>query len=477
MRKPLALLLALIMLGGCRGANSSDKPDLSGVEAALRLSVSPALLTSTPKSNSKIVASIEADGRYRYTDKPSSLLSVKDLMEAAASTEEVPEELVYARLDKLEVPDGCRPLGLIDSRHGYMLDAQRNAISIYDFGEQQHQPLIESGDGWRIAAEIAFNERWLIWIESAVSDNASASGPRPHRLLCLDLQDGAAQSVEINSGSTTVFEGSFLPFDSLGLDGDSLVYRYSEFKNGQRDTQVHLVDLRAMSRQTLMSASSAGGRMIMRCTIAEQCIAWDVQLVQEVEVAGLPSMQQSFYDLYYYKNDLSKLHSGEAQLKQIAQNRGYGFPLAYRNQIVVLSQANLSFENSVLHNDIVLISPDLNSAQVIVHTGSQPYYEMLYTYDKMLKTFGNPEERPTPVSFSEPQIGKRFLSWQSNVFDRHIVYDLHNLCFLELPLFFTAERSSQEGNYTSRYLPGLDADYRFFETVDGSENAYILRME
>jgi len=339
----------------------------------------------------------------------------------------------------------------------------------------------------------------------------------------------------LDSGTSTPADGSYLPFDSLSLDGNSLVYRASSFDAGWRDTRVKLVQLDIETAWTIGAASAASGRQILRCSIDRQLIAWDVQInsqrthtirttrvlnawstppevvVVDEPYPQFPQLTEARYSLYTYQLDSSKLAFGASPERSITLNDDYYAPFVYQGTLLAVRQiapslawtdqpvgpsgSNLWVNYRTYGTAIVQINPAFGDGRILVR--AHQYSRLLVAHYANLRA-------PRTTQRDSIHVGKRLLTWKSNVAERHIVFDMGTYTFIELPVFF-ADAYSDELAYSMLvkeidasgrdiggvrvfyYYPnllnirvtpidGLDADYLYFEHIHGFGKPYLLRI-
>ena len=424
-------------------------------------------------------------------------------------------------LTVIALPKGYSPLGMLSAEHGYLLDRERpEVLWLYDFSRESFTAAIDYRESeFHVGEEIALSERWLVWLQIApyrLQENGSKE--REVRLMARDRSDPDAEAIVIDIGYNSPAEGFYLPFDSLGLDDDLLVYRYSVFEYGWRDTEVRLADLGSGELFVLGLAHSNAGRQILHCSIADRIIAWDVQINYLQEYPSLPSQPKSLYNLHCYYLDIEKVIVGNSPEVLVANSDHFYWPIVYQSSLYALShqeprlqwdrissggQGDVFILQRTIESSIVSISPQFRSGQTRV------FYD--YFHAGLIDIFRE-KRLPRSIQMDNIHIGKRILSWQSNVSDHHLVYDIPTARYALLPVYFAeippygdeglwgVEVLIEDGFWGQtrkemsapapesvaslflegiwvRPVNGIDADYLLFGLVSGAEDPYILRIE
>ena len=393
-------------------------------------------------------------------------------------------EIVYVDMQHLDPPAGYYPLGMLDSHMGYLVEKDiMDALLLYDYQDGSFQAVIDyRSSDMELGLDIAFSDRWLIWLEMdpfLIQEDGLLR--RQVRLMVRDVQSGHAEMV-LDSGSVTPAEGFYMPFDYLCLDGDTLVYRYSIFSNGRRDTRVKLGDLSYSTVRTLASASGVAGRQITHCSFAGKLVAWSVQTNVQVQISGLAPLQREKYSIYCYTLDDGTGTSGGQSEWTLTQNDDYYAPVVHNKDVYALLKYPVHREWELISdppiiyldndqrfaNAIVRISTSFRSAQVLVR-GTPNAVDLLQEYKRL--------SVPVAVQRHNIYVGKRLLSWKSNIPEQNIVLDIANYCLLELPIRTSSSSDDAPKEYWVRPIPGLDADYLVIEFLYDDEPSYILRIE
>jgi len=381
-------------------------------------------------------------------------------------------DYVYYNIQRLEVPQGFTPVGFTGDNQGYLLQTtEAKTLWLYDYTTQTSTPVIDyRGTEYSLASEIVFNQEWLVWSElGSYVRQTDGSRERSVRLLARNLltpQEDWEVAVSVSSPT----HASALPFDSLSLDGYTLVYRLSLFNAGRRDTKVMLTQLNSRANWTMATASANGGRLIGRCSVADQVVTWDVQANYQLVSNVVPPLPRGAYSLYMYQLDGSKLERGENPETRLSLNGSIYAPVAHGGSIFALQARG---------GEIVII--EINSA---LKTGSSrvfgyslsPYiYETYHDPDYLRQ----PKERY--VQRSHIQVGQRLLTWESSIRDKQYVYDLASYVLVELPINFGSNFLEYPEEYPEHMwkqaIPGLDADYLWIGSTNYQGNSYILRIE
>jgi len=432
-------------------------------------------------------------------------------------------DLAGLSVQVLDVPDRYRPVGIIDARYWLVVRGeQSDALWLYDQSENRiiREVIDYQGSEFNIGNEISFNERWLVWLEispyTVLSDGAKT---REVRLmvreiavseLIVGISNPYNEAFIADIGYTAPADGFYLPFDNLNLDGDTLVYRQSVFNSGWRDTRVKVADLASNTVSTLGAASGASGRQILHCSLNETLVSWDVQINYQIKVPNFPPYPRALYNLHTYQLDSRKLERGESPDRIVTQHDDYYSPVVRGDSLFVLQQyplavsetsrpvgpggSELYINHRTYNNAIAQIEPRYLSGRVVVKD---------YTYSRLIMEYNAEARLPRSVSRDSIHVGKRLLSWQSNIAENHIVFDLYTYAFVELPVFFAGVydneftitdlssfsdglSESESTMYTyypamasirANPIPGLDADYIYFVDIHQQESAYLLRVE
>lgn len=448
------LLFAALLLGACQPSYEHIAPDYAVIEEAMRLprGAPLQLLDGTQ----------DADVRYERADETTKL-----------------------NLQRLDPPEGSWPLGMIDARYGYLLDeAQPQVLWRFDYQQRSGVELIDyRGSSARIAREIAFNENWLIWLElGPYRQQSNGLRQREVRLMARDLQGQYHDAdIVIDQGSNTPAEGFYLPFDSLSLDDATLVYRASVFQNGQHDTRVKVTLLDTRETKTLASASGAAGRQIHRCSIDGSLIVWDVRSSFSLPVTQRAALTQARYSLYCYQLKEGNLRRIDGTEQVLTQNDDYYEPVVYGEEVFALRQfatrrdwieistmPSIHRDNDQIYRNIIVrINPAIRSALVMVRNSG---------YSAQLLEAYALQRIPVTVQRDNIHVGKRLLSWQSNIGEQRLVYDMLSFTFLELPVYFELSEADAQSLWVQP-IRGLDADYLLFGLASKKEPPYLLRLE
>ena len=425
-------------------------------------------------------------------------------------TAEERPDLTFSRLDP---PAGLFPLGMNDSSSGYLIDkVSQDILWLYDYSNDQLQPILDyRNTALTMGSEIAFSANWLVWLEiEPFVQGSDGINSREVRLMARNLSaELYDMDIVLDIGRSTMADGFYLPFDQLGLADDSLVYRGSVFRGGRRDTQVVWIDLATLTMRIIGQANGNAGRQILHCSISGTLIAWDVQVNFQVEIPGVefPPQQQSRYTVYTYQTDSSRLPFGASPERLITQNDWYYAPFLFRETLLsmVVMPTRIAWTDQPIgpmggdlfvnhrsyDHGIVQINPDFGSGRVLVLNSD--YSEDIIAYYANLRS-------PRSIQRDNLFAGQRLVSWQCNVSEHHIVYDMGSFTYLELPVWFGD--AYDMGKVMERvfmtqgavpvpigraftiwpnlqlirvtHIPGADADYFYFEHIYDLEPAYIL---
>jgi len=412
---------------------------------------------------------------------------------------------------------------MIDSTQGYLVSGDNSqTLWHYDYDRATLRPLIDyRGSESNIAAEIVFNQRWLVWQEVRPLRTGASDLP-PSRESLLWLRDLTAPQNETEEPAADILiaidiianlHGFFLPFDCLSLDGDLLVYRHSDFSSGPRITSVCLVDLLSGEESILASVSELNGRRINNCSIADKLVVWDVQIGYQINISGLPPQSRARYNIFIYQLDPAKLGPKDSALRQVSLNRAYSFPVAYGGGFLAVFDYPLMDMNLTMRSDIVFIEPGQEDDRFCYLTTLKLTTTDSYAY--YLQSVFAPQRYDSGYYASKhfwrynPVVGKSMAAWSGNVPERYVVLDMKTWQFIALPVYFSdayvdelimkkydavVEVYSSGDVVITGYevtelpwwpnlekirvtvLPGLDADYFYFEHLEELEGPYILRI-
>ena len=453
---------------------------------------------------------------YRPPDQPAQSPALKSSPGPDQEVLRVGEE-VYYNLTVLHPPAELRPVGMADTSRGYFSDREQfQVLWLFDFDSKVRHPVVDyRGSDSRLASEIVFNDRWLVWQEVSPGKNPS-TGIRPYRecrLWLRDLSSLTDNNTDILLATSDILNlyGFFLPFDSLSLDDHYLVFRHSDYSTGPRITSVILVDLLNLDTQTLAIVSEENGRRINRCSIADSLVVWDVCLGYRVNLPGLPPRLGARYNLFTYQLDTSKLGSRDEALKQITLNRAYSSPFAWQGKfLAVVENVRTAYDYFSL-SDIILIEPTPDDDRITFLTTADLSSSADFSFYLTDYYFANRYDDGFYATKNywryQPVAGNRFASWGSNLPEHHVVFDLEAMCFVALPVYFSDTYDDviimrkyteiievlasgdvmvtgydlQEipwwpnlQNIRVTQIPGPSADYFYFEHIYDLEEPYIL---
>lgn len=394
-------------------------------------------------------------------------------------------EDVYYELERLYPDAQLFPIAMFDSRQGLAFQSDdRSRLLLCDYLSGRQQDFIVCDEAAAsIGEEIALSDSWLVWTEKSLLRQEDDVWRSQVVLKAWEYRREGAEPLRLDSGYVSGAEGFFLPFDSLSLDGHELVYRRSTFWGGRRDTEVCFIDLHQLQTQVLAQASEANGKMILRCSIGDRLIAWDEQVGYQYEIPGLQPLDKARYNLYIYHMDSSKLEARQEPLQQISLNRGYFWPLVYRDNLIAVEQLELDLNN--LYYESVLVQINLDMELISLLTPPSTHSEDLLFFYGWGERY---EDKGTwrLISRHRPHMGRKLLSWQSNIAEHHVVIDMESMRYIALPVYDSAGAGATQyayhdfislEQYQVRPLWGLDADYLYFRHVDEQQDAYILRVE
>ena len=485
----IAILLFCVLLAACGGVVIT--PDLEQMEQAL---------------------SMPLGTQYAWHNTV-EIISEADLHRIGFSKAVDMPDMELSRLDP---PVGFRPVGMTSSSEGYLLEnGQSQTLWLYAYTSGERSIVLDYRDSkLHIGKEIVFNQRWLIWLElDPLKADTDGIRRRTVRLVARDLaSEDTEENTILDEGICTAAEGFYLPFDSLALDGSNLAYRRSSFSGGLRDTEVVFIDLSQERLLVLDRARGVSGRQILNCSIADTLVAWDLQVNYQVEQPGFPPRSEARYSIYSYETDSSKLTPGSNPLTTLTRNDFFYNPCLYRGNLLALRfwptratwfmprgggmYVTPLIDHRTFDTGIVQINYQFGIGRLLVHQNE--YALDLLEY---LIYTGSPRS----VQRSDFYAGRRLLSWQSNVGERHMVYDMDTFQFIELPVYFSDAYLSGVDlfrivpmvdklqvrftdmndlhlftiypnllNIRVTPIPGADADYLYFEHVYDLEPPYIL---
>ena len=343
-------------------------------------------------------------------------------------------------VQRMDLAVGVTPLYITDDDHAYaIMDDEASVLWQYCFSTSEAIPIVDVRENnTYLAVDIACNGQWLVWLET---ENTPVVGSsilwRTTRLMLRDLRLGVDYIVDTDTH--TASDGFSLPFDHLYIEESYLLYRHSSFKNGWRDTSVVLVDLASTQHSILMKASGAEGDTILNCSMQGKLVAWDVQSAYQLRVGSLPALPRARYSIYMYQLDMETGEEGAYTI--VTQNRGYYAPYVHEGKLFVISLQYIWFDEPGrerrysnpedrykeigYESTIELIDPKNYSVQRVVYEHEHSAAILGYFADIGI---------PRSIYRDNPYIGIRFLSWKSNVAEQHVVFDMREACYVELPL-------------------------------------------
>jgi len=446
-------------------------------------------------------------------EPPFDLISEKDLHIIGFSKATDMPGLTLSRMD---APLGFLHLGMISINQGYIMDkADTSVVWLYDYLSREMTPFIDYRDTiYTVGQEIVLSQEWMVWLRlEPLTSHESGIRRRYVSLMARKLPNNDHETdIILDKSFCTAAEAYYQPFDSLAVDGSNLVYRRSSFSGGLRDTEVVYVDLSRMRQSVLDRARGSSGKQIVFCSVLDTLVAWDIQTNYQVEYTGFPPFAEACYSISVYETDNSKLPLGSNPLINLTQNDYYYAPILHRNSVVALRyyptqikwtsrRVGKGMSESVVDHrsfdtGIVQFNYKFNTGRVLVYD---------YEYAVDLQEYFCSQFSPRAVQRSDIYIGRRFLSWQSNVAERHIVYDMDTFMIIELPVYFSDSYteevslfrivpqidwlnlrfSDQSDLHTFSVFPNLqnirvtpipspEADYFLFEHIYDLEEPYIL---
>ena len=437
---------------------------------------------------------------------------VADLTFTASDKSVISGQDLNYNFQQLYPPKGMLPLGMVDDHTGYLMaKSEPQQIWQYDYQQESYISIVDYSESEvQVGKHIAFNESWLIWLE--LTPYVKTQGnikEREVRLMALNLAN--MTSICLDNGSSTLVESFMLPFDHLDLEEHYLVYRYTMFHNGVKETEVRLIDLLDFQKHTLGQASWELNQQVMSCSISDAFIVWDVQAQYMTQDDLLLPFERKAASMMYYIDLSEHPQPKPVNAKLIAgQTKPYA-SLSHRNSIFALRDVMpmLIWTDPINSNGdgplvemggTHIVNRTIDTSIIIIDPKSDMGVELIreYDYTLVLQEYYRLKASPRAITRSDLFIGQKFLSWQSNINEQLIVYDLMNYSFVELPLFFEdiiaeplslkvitkVNGLSQEKDYI--YLPrldylevtpikGLDADYFYFYHWD-LDSAYLLRV-
>ena len=439
---------------------------------------------------------------------------IPDPERASRFTLQAGENLVFT-LDVLELPGKMYPVGMMDSSHGYVREpSNTDMLWLFDYSSKDFLACLDYRESdASLGGDIVFSERWLLWTEvMPYLQHDSGAYQREVRLMARDLDaPEGSPDIQLDIGANTPAEGFLLPFDNIGIQGNAVVYRYSVFVHGNRNTEVRMVDLTMLEVTTLAQASYADEQQILRCGISDSLVAWDVQTryLHQSE-PRLPLTLKATYSIDYLDLTDGRVHEASS-VRRLKSSDDYYAPLVYMDQIIALRHHEPEFawtdpvsENGdgplVMYGGYHIVNRTVDTSIASLHPMRDITAELLRGYDYALAILEHYHVKfaPRAIQRDELHAGKRLLHWQSNVNEQPIVFDMGTHTIVELPLFFPgmyddAEELTLDIEYlgvvehkTFTYLPqldyvlvqpiaGLDADYLYFQRFDTQE-AYLLRV-
>ena len=439
----ILLLICILCLSGCQSSGTTSRRDLSSL-------ISIAVTRGANLGNA--------------ADANSLVLN-----------ETIPEPIY----DILRLPEGAKPLGQLSKQEGFIRSADEQVLYLWDYSLATGTIIQSLSDGWLIDSIFALNSFSCVWLEYSPLIEENGRWQREYIMRVYDIQG----SKEIVRAKVTAAEGSFRPLDNIVMSETHLVYRFSTFINGWRDSEVMLYDLISGETQSLFKSMGNGGSIINRCFIQDSLVSWDVQTLRGT------IFSDAFYDLYVYQLDQSKLARNEDPLKRITSNLGYHSPIIQRNFIYALK--NLPYEvgnHTSLRSEVVAIDPAMLTSQRIIHADVL-IYRLDPMYSDEIIDYANaginlhPEETEgimwrydlkglnRTVLLDDLFIGERYLSWQSNVEDQHVFFDLDYFGIYLMPLFFEDDVGPRE--YNKQGIVSVKGDFIYFTSAT---EAYILSI-
>jgi hypothetical protein len=207
-----------------------------------------------------------------------------------------------------------------------------------------------------------------------------------------------------------------------------------------------------------------------------------VQTNVQVHISGLAPLQREKYSIYCYTLDDGTGSSGGQSEWTLTQNDDYYAPVVHNRDVYALLKYPVHREWELISDPpIIYLDNDQRFANAIVHinTSFRNGQVLVRGTPNALDLLQEYKRRSVPVAVQrhEVYVGKRLLSWKSNIPEQNIVLDLANYCLLELPVRTNSSSSDAPAEYWVRPIPGLDADYLVFEFLYDYEPAYILRVD
>ena len=438
------------------------------------------------------------------------LIAEEDLHRIGFSKAVDMPELTLTRLDP---PSGLKPVGMVSQSQGYLLDTlDYQRLYLYDYSQHTRTTLLDYRDsGITIGKELAFGNKWLVWLElGPFVRNDAGMREKEVRLVARDLSTD--KDTVLDRGYHASAQGFFLPFDKLSLEGDIFACRRSVFSGGIRDTEIVYINLAEMRLVVLDRARGSSGRLFAGCNISGSQIVWDLQINFSVEYPGFPPFDQARYSIYSFETDSTKLEPGVSSLTTLTRNDFFFAPAGYRGNLIALRfwepsivwippprgavEAPYRLDYNTFDTAIVQITPQYGVGRYLVYD-----YEAVIDYKEYLVASNNPRT----IQRSSFYIGTRLLSWQSSIPEQHLVYDLETYQILELPVYFgdayqdeqllardvpvvdKVRNRYQEYNEMHQFIiypnlayirvtpvPGAGADYLYFEHIYNLDPPYIL---
>ena len=392
-------------------------------------------------------------------------------------------------VQRISLPADVLPVAFVDANHAYaMLEGEPQVLWSYRLGTYddswQAEPVIDlRGQDALVCGDVAYNGKWLVWMETSVPSGYESSLVQEVHVKARDLELGV--DIHIATGSYTASDGFFMPFDQLYVEGSLLLYRHSSLHHGWRDTAVVLFNLESLSTQIVAQAFGAEGDTILHCSMDNQLVAWDVQSAYQQRVGSLPALPRARYSIYTYQ--LGMETSEEDALGIVTQNRGYYAPYVHQGKLLVTSLQYVWFDEPGrerrysnpedrykelgYETTIELIDPLNRTVQRVVYEHEQSAAILAHFADMDI---------PRSIYRDNAYVGKRFLSWESNVAEQQIVFDMRDAQYVALPLDGVGEPGN-ELYPRVRAVPGIDADYFLIDYYGLREapeaTRYILRLE
>ena len=380
-------------------------------------------------------------------------------------------EYVTLKLEKLTLPVEHNPIGMLDAKTGLFSDSTIcETIWSYDFTGGRFTPLLQAQTGGLLSSELAFSADWLVWIAlGPLAGQPQEQLTREARLMARDLS-GDRGDIVIDTATYYTSDGFALPFSSLSLDANNLAYRYTYLQDMHRMSQVRLADLDSLAISAYATVSEQNGMQIGRCSVSQTLLCWEVQHNYLQWYTFWPNLPISSYSIYCYQLDSSQVARGESAEMHITNNDLLYAPLLVNGRIFALN--DYQYNDDI---DVVRIEPLLDSAQGMI---------MGWDFSEELSAYYNYEDKhiiDRTVQRGDIFVGKRLLTWQSNIHDQRYVCDLDSATLVELPLNTAEEfgtyREDNGLQFTVRAIPALDADYLLIEPLDYASERYLMKVE